>query len=268
MPRFSLLLPLCMLSLLTACDSAKDQQVEAPPPGVLVAKAEKQQIRETLEFIGRTVAVNDVSLNAQVSGYLLERLFEEGAEVHAEDLLFRIDPAIYEAQVAAAEGSVAKAEAALDKADKDLKRYRILLKKQSVSQQQVDEAESNKLQADAELKAAGATLLGAQTDLSFTEIRAPIHGRIGRALISIGNLVGPQSGELAINSVVPRKGQRGWMAQPGPRWRWNCACPTGRSTNKKEVSISSTMWWTRERVPSRRARASITPTSCWYRGSS
>jgi len=197
MPRFSLLLPLCMLSLLTACDSAKDQQVEAPPPGVLVAKAEKQQIRETLEFIGRTVAVNDVSLNAQVSGYLLERLFEEGAEVDAEDLLFRIDPAIYEAQVAAAEGSVAKAEAALSKADKDLKRYRILLKKQSVSQQQVDEAESNKLQADAELKAAGATLLGAQTDLSFTEIRAPIDGRIGRALVSIGNLVGPQSGELA-----------------------------------------------------------------------
>jgi len=197
MSRLPLLLLLSVFLYLAACDSAKDQQAEAPPPGVLVAKAEKQQIRETLEFIGRTVAVNDVSLNAQVSGYLLERLFEEGAEVNAEDLLFRIDPAIYEAQVAAAEGSVAKAGAALDKAEKDLTRYRILLKKQSVSQQQVDEAESNKLQAEAELKAAEATLLGARTDLSFTEIRAPIHGRIGRALVSIGNLVGPQSGELA-----------------------------------------------------------------------
>ena len=197
MPRLTILISLFMLSFLTACDSAKNQQVEGPPPGVLVAKAEKQQIRETLEFIGRTVAVNDVSLGAQVSGYLLERHFEEGAEVNAEDLLFRIDPAIYEAQVASAEGSVAKAKAALDKADKDLRRYRILLKKQSVSQQQVDEAESSKLQAEAELKAAEATLLGAQTDLSFTEIRAPIHGRIGRALVSIGNLVGPQSGEMA-----------------------------------------------------------------------
>ena len=128
--------PLLLISLLlftlTACDSDKAEKAAAeaaPPPGVLIAKAGRRQVRETLEFIGRTVAVNDVSLNAQVSGYLLERLFEEGAEVHAEDLLFRIDPAIYEAQVAAAEGSVAKANAARVRANKDLKRYRQLLKK-------------------------------------------------------------------------------------------------------------------------------------------
>ncbi|MCP3867276.1 MAG: efflux RND transporter periplasmic adaptor subunit [Gammaproteobacteria bacterium] len=196
MPASLLIVPFALM--LSACDLLNEEEPPAaPPPGVLTAKVEKQLVRETLEFIGRTVAVNDVSLGAQVSGYLLERHFEEGAEVDLGDLLFTIDPAIYEAQVAAAEGSVAKASAALSKADKDLKRYRILLKKQSVSQQQVDEAESNKLQAAAELKAAEASLLGAKTDLSFTEIRAPIHGRIGRALVSIGNLVGPQSGELA-----------------------------------------------------------------------
>jgi len=196
--------PLILISLLlftlTACDSDKAEKAAAeaaPPPGVLIAKAGRRQVRETLEFIGRTVAVNDVSLNAQVSGYLQERLFEEGAGVESGDLLFKIDPAIYEAQVAAAKGSVAKANAALVRANKDLKRYRLLLKKQSISQQQVDQAESDELQAKAELMAAQATLKGAETDLSFTEIRAPIEGRIGRALVSVGNLVGPNSGELA-----------------------------------------------------------------------
>ncbi len=189
-----------LLFTLTACDSNKAEKAAAkaaPPPGVLIAKAGRRQVKETLEFIGRTVAVNDVSLNAQVSGYLQERLFEEGAAIESGDLLFRIDPSIYEAQVAVAKGSVAKANAALVRADKDLKRYRLLLKKQSISQQQVDQAESDELQAKAELEAAKATLKGAETDLSFTEIRAPIKGRIGRALVSIGNLVGPGSGELA-----------------------------------------------------------------------
>ncbi|MCB1856765.1 MAG: efflux RND transporter periplasmic adaptor subunit [Gammaproteobacteria bacterium] len=186
--------------LVSACDSTDTQKQaarNAPPPGVLVAEARPEQIRDTVEFIGRTVAVNDVSLNAQVSGYLQEILFEEGGEVREGELLFKIDPAIYAAQVAAAKGSVAKASAALVRADKDLARYRELLKKQSVSRQQVDQAESDQLQAAAEVQAAEASLKKAETDLSFTEIRAPIDGRIGRALVSTGNLVGPQSGELA-----------------------------------------------------------------------
>jgi len=189
-----------LLLLLSACDSTESQKevaANAPKPGVLVAKASADQIQETMEFIGRTTAVNDVSLNAQVSGYLQERAFEEGAEVQAGELLFKIDPSIYEALVAAAKGSVAKAEAALVRADKDYRRYQELLTKQSVSRQQVDQAESDQLQAAAELQAALADLKKAETDLSFTEIRAPIKGRIGRSLVSIGNLVGPQSGELA-----------------------------------------------------------------------
>jgi len=186
--------------LLGACDSddaARRAASNAPPPGVLVARVGQRQISESIEYLGRTVAVRDVSLQAQVSGYLQERYFKEGAEGEAGDLLFKIDPAIYEAQVAAARGSVAKAQAALSRATKDLKRYRQLLKKNSISRQQVDQAESDELQAQADLQAAQATLKKAETDLSFTLIKAPIKGRIGRALISVGNLVGPQSGELA-----------------------------------------------------------------------
>ena len=181
---------------LVACDSGPKQAVEAPPPGVLVAKVARRQISETSEYVGQTVAVNDVSLRAQVSGYLLERRFDEGQDVEQGAELFLIDPALYGAGVAAADGAVAEAKAAVSRADKDVKRYRTLGEKNSVSQQQVDSAESELLQASAKLKTAEAQLLKAQIDLSHTIITAPISGRVGRAAASVGDLVSPQTGEL------------------------------------------------------------------------
>ncbi len=183
--------------LLVACGSGSKEAAEAPPPGVLVAQVAMRQISETVEYVGQTVAVNDVSLRAQVEGYLLERKFDEGHDVEQGDELFLIDPAPYEAGVAAAEGAVAEARAAVSRADKDAKRYRSLAQKQSVSQQALDKAESELLQASAILKTAEARLLKAQIDLSHTVITAPISGRIGRAAASVGGLVTPQTGELA-----------------------------------------------------------------------
>ena len=98
--------------------------------------------------------------------------------------------------MAAADGAVAEAKAAVSRADKDVKRYRTLGEKNSVSQQQVDTAESELLQASAKLKTAEAQLLKAQIDLSHTIITAPISGRVGRAAASVGDLVSPQTGEL------------------------------------------------------------------------
>jgi membrane fusion protein (multidrug efflux system) len=183
--------------LLVACGSGSKEAAEAPPPGVLVAQVAMRQISETVEYVGQTVAVNDVSLRAQVEGYLLERKFDEGHDVEQGDELFLIDPAPYEAGVAAAEGAVAEARAAVSRADKDAKRYRSLAQKQSVSQQQLDNAESELLQTKAVLKTAESQLLKAQIDLSHTVITAPISGRIGRAAASVGGLVTPQTGELA-----------------------------------------------------------------------
>ncbi len=183
--------------LMAGCDSGPPQTVEAPPPGVLVATVARRQVSETIEYVGQTVAVNDVSLRAQVSGYLLERRFDEGQDVAQGAELFIIDPSLYEAGVAAAEGAVAQAEAAVARADKDVKRYQALIKKQSVSQQQLDDAESELLQGSANLKTAEAQLQKAQIDLSHTMIKAPISGRIGRAAASAGDLVSPQTGELA-----------------------------------------------------------------------
>jgi membrane fusion protein (multidrug efflux system) len=183
--------------LLTACNSGTQDTAAAPAPGVLVAKAAMRQISETVEYVGQTVAVNDVSLRAQVEGYLLERKFDEGQDVEQGAELFLIDPALYQAGVAAADGAVAEASAAVARADKDVKRYRTLVKNQSVSQQQLDNAESELLQASAILKTAEAQQLKAQIDLSHTTITAPINGRIGRAAASVGDLVTPQAGELA-----------------------------------------------------------------------
>ena len=183
--------------LLVACGSGSNEAVEAPPPGVLVAVVARRQISETVEYVGQTVAVNDVSLRAQVEGYMLERKFDEGQDVEQGAELFQIDPAPYQARVAAAEGAVAEAAAAVSRTDRDVKRYRQLVKTQSVSQQQLDKAESDLLQASASLKTAQAQLLQAQIDLSHSVITAPISGRIGRAAASAGDLVNPQTGELA-----------------------------------------------------------------------
>jgi membrane fusion protein (multidrug efflux system) len=183
--------------LLIGCDPGPKELVEAPPPGVLVAKVAMRQLSETVEYVGQTVAVNDVSLRAQVSGYLLERKFDEGQNVEQGAELFVIDPALYQAGVAAAEGAVAQAGAAVARAEKDVKRYQALIEKQSVSQQQLDDAQSELLQASANLKTAEAQLQKARIDLSHTVIKAPISGRIGRAAASAGDLVTPQAGELA-----------------------------------------------------------------------
>jgi len=183
--------------LLVACDSGPQQAVEAPPPGVLVAKVAMRQMSETIDYIGQTVAVNDVSLRTQVEGYLLERTFVEGQDVEEGAELFLIDPVVYEAGVSVAEGSVAQMRATVTRAAQDVKRYRELIKKQSVSQQKLDEAQSESLQASANLKSAEAQLQKAQIDLSHTIIKAPFSGRIGRAYASVGDLVNPQSGELA-----------------------------------------------------------------------
>lgn len=193
----SIALASLLLLMAGGCDSGRQAAVEAPPPGVLVARVTQREVSKTTEYVGRTVAVNDVSIRAQVEGYLLERRFAEGEDIEQGSELFLIDPALYEAAVAAAEGEVAQAQAELTRADKDLKRYQTLLKKQSVSQQKVDEAESDKLQASANLKSANAKQLKAEIDLSHTVIKAPISGRIGRARSSVGDLVTPQTGELA-----------------------------------------------------------------------
>ena len=184
------------LLLLSSC-AEKPAEKTAPPPGVLVQAVSQKEISDSVKFIGRTTAINDVSVRARVEGYLLERDFEEGGDISKGDLLFKIDPETYKAALAAAKGSVAEHRASLVRAEKDLVRYKELGEKAFASQQDVDKAESDKLQAAAQLQSAEARVRDAEINLEHTNIISPIDGRIGRAVVSVGNLVDASTGELA-----------------------------------------------------------------------
>ncbi len=191
------LLLLIVMVLLSGCFENKNKKKIAPPPGVLVEKIHYKDIESSVQYAGHTTAVNDVSLQAQVSGYLLAIHFTEGTDVAVGQELFTIDPDLYLAGVAAAEGTLAKAEADLVRAEKDLVRYRILLKEKNISRQQFDITQSEVLQNKAQVKYAQAGVQAAQLDLSHTHILSPINGRIGQILVSKGNVIGPQTKGLA-----------------------------------------------------------------------
>ena len=194
--KFSSLLLVITIALLVACGEDQSSQ-EHPAPGVMVTKASTQLVKKTSEFIGRTIAVNDVQLRARVQGYLLERNFREGDNVEVGDVLFKIESDSYEAEVAAAQGNVERAEAEVARTQDDLKRYEKLYKSQNISEQEINKARNDKLQAEANLTSSIANLQRAQTDLDNTVIRAPIKGRIGRSIISVGNLIDPGGEPLA-----------------------------------------------------------------------
>ena len=183
---------------LTACDEPAQQGPAAgPPPAVVVAPVTTQEVSRSLEFVGRSAANQRVDLRARVTGFIEQRPFEEGAFVREGAPLYRIEPNSFEAAVAAAEAQVARAEAALTEAERSLARAEVLAERQTVSQASLDEAVAREAQAAADLKSAQAALERARIDLGYTEIRAPLSGRIGSTALDVGNLVGPESGVLA-----------------------------------------------------------------------
>lgn len=185
-----------LLLALAGCDR-KAEPPQHPAPGVMVTKVSSRLIKQTSEFIGRTMAVNDVQLRARVQGYLLERNFREGDNVNVGDILFRIESDSYEAAVVAAQGEVERAEAEVARTVDDLARYEKLYKSQNISEQDINKARNDKLKAEANLTSAKADLQRTQVDLDNTTIRAPIKGRIGRSIISVGNLIDPGGDPLA-----------------------------------------------------------------------
>ena len=184
------------LLFLSACGENPAPR-EVSIPGVMVTKASIQSIKQTSEIIARTEAVNDVDVRSRVQGYLMESRFIEGEDVEVGDVLFVIDPETYEAAVAQQKASVAKAESEATRTSSDLDKYEKLYKSKTISEQDILKARSDKAEADANVDAAQAALRIAQSDLRHTEIKAPIKGRIGRSLASVGNLIDTSSGALA-----------------------------------------------------------------------
>ncbi len=188
-------LPSFLALLLVACEEP-NTYVEPPPPRVTVALPLVQDVTEYLEFTGRTVPFAYVQVPARVPGVLETVHFQPGSHVDADDLLFSIDPQEYEAAEQAAKAELARAEAREVETQKALTRAETLITRGNISQASLDEASADHLAAKAEVLVRQANLRQAQIDLGYTQVRAPLSGRVGRNLVDVGNLVG--QGEATI----------------------------------------------------------------------
>lgn len=201
MPSLRLLLP-CVPALLAACGGSAPPPAAPPPPEVTVATPVEREITEWDEFTGRLVAVETVELRSRVSGYLESVQFEEGALVQAGELLMMIDQRPFEAALARARGEVAAARARLELAGSEEQRAEGLARDRLISEQERDSRRQRRVEAEAQLAAAEAWEQAAALDLEFSEIRAPISGRIGRRLVTAGNLVRGGENESTLLATI------------------------------------------------------------------
>ncbi|SEM10188.1 membrane fusion protein, multidrug efflux system [Syntrophus gentianae] len=161
---------------------------QSGPPEVAVVTVQPEQVTITNELSGRTSAFLIAEVRPQVSGILQKRLFQEGADVKAGDVLYQIDPATYSAAYASAKATLARAEANVTSIRYRAERYKELLPSKAVSQQEYDDAAAALKQAEAEIQAGKAAVETARINLAHTRVTAPISGRIGRSLITVGAL--------------------------------------------------------------------------------
>lgn len=180
--------------LLAACDDqphrAAAREAPTPPPtAVTVVSIRRQPIPVTTELPGRTAAYRVAEVRPQVGGVLRERLFTEGQVVQAGQALYQIDPAPTQAALESAEASLARAEAANRQAQLTVARYRTLIRTQAVSQQSLDQAETEVRQSAADIDAAHAAVDTARINLGYTRVTSPIGGHAGRSSVTQGALV-------------------------------------------------------------------------------
>lgn len=186
-----------MLALLLSAAPAARAQMPSGPPSVGVVRTQQTAITETSEFVGRVQAIDRVALTARVTAFIDQRLFVEGTEVNQGDLLYRLERAPFEAVVRQQEAAVADTSARLANANIQLTRAQSLLNTPAGQRSNVDDAVANQRSLAAQVLSAQAQLKAAQINLDYTEIRAPVAGKISRTSITVGNVVSPSTGPLA-----------------------------------------------------------------------
>lgn len=180
-----------LLFVASGCDKKVAAQAapQAPPPQVGIVVIQPRPLALTTELTGRTAPRLIAEVRPQVGGIIQQRLFTEGSDVKAGELLYQIDPATYRATCAVAAAALAKAEANLIPLRLKQERYRELVGINAVSRQDYDDIDAELRQAEAEVESARASLDRARIDLDYTRVKAPISGRIGRSSVTTGALV-------------------------------------------------------------------------------
>ena len=253
------------LALLLSVASVAYAQAPSGPPSVGIVRAQQTSITETSEFVGRVQAIERVALTARVTAFLDQRLFKEGTEVNQGDLLYKLERAPFEAAVQQQEAAVADTTPArLANANIQLTRAQSLLNTPAGQRSNVDDAVANQRSLAAQVLSAQAQLKAAQINLDYTDIHAPVAGKISRTAITAGNVVSPpSSGPLAsivsqdpmyvlfpVASAHPELNWRSAMpTRAAPMQSWsNYACLMGLSTVRKARSTMSSRLFPRRRT--------------------
>ena len=203
MLRRSLALPvasaLSAALLVAGCGDGKQASpaASAPPPAVTVVKVSAAEIKPATTFTGRIEGKEKVELRARVEGFLEKRLFVEGANVKDGELLFGIEKGLYQAAVDQAKAALLTAESTLKLADLEVDRQTQLFQRNVTAQATLDQATAKQGEARGAMLAQKAAVEKAELQLSYTDIKSPISGRIGRASVSVGNFVSPSNTALA-----------------------------------------------------------------------
>ncbi|MBW8724609.1 MAG: efflux RND transporter periplasmic adaptor subunit [Inquilinus limosus] len=193
-----------MVAVLAACNESSDGQGQSapPPPPVTAASPLVKKITEYDEFTGRYEATARVEVRARVSGYLQSINFADGATVKQGDVLFVIDPRPYQATVDSAKADLASAQARLDLAKVQLDRAQSLVAQSNVSRSSYDQAVQERRAAEAAVAQTTAALQSAQLNLDFTQVKAPMAGRVSNRRVDIGNLVTGDPSSTLLTTIV------------------------------------------------------------------
>ncbi len=198
--RLRLILCLLSLAVILALPLLAGPALAQPgppgPPAVGVIKAKLQPVTETSEFVGRIQSIDRVDIVARVTAFIEERLFTEGAEVNKGDLLYRLERGPFEADLQSKQAAVQQYGALLRNATIVVGRAQSLLNTPAGQRSSLDDALAQQASQAAQALSAQAQLKNSQINLDYTEIKAPVGGKIGRTALTVGNVVTPSSGTL------------------------------------------------------------------------
>ena len=195
---------LLFLPFLEACTRSTGQSggTPPPPPKIVVAEVVDRSVTEWNDFNGRLEAVNSVAIRPRVSGYISAVSFHQGATVRRGDLLFEIDSRPFQAEVDRLTAQLARVRATVQRAQSELERANRLSNDEAMSEEERDRRNAFAKESAAQVSEVEAALREAQLNLEFTRVTSPIDGRVGRAIVTVGNLVSSGQGEATLLTTV------------------------------------------------------------------